>query len=122
MQRKVLYHSLSHNNDLMFNKDLRDNTSETNYLLRDLLKRKNYLFSASENHKLNQNDWIIFSEIISTYQGIKGKTRKLKRKFLKLPTRDLFRESKNNDNLILLLMEPVSVIPENYLLKFHKKI
>ena len=51
MQRKVLYHSLSHNNDLMFNKDLRDNTSETNYLLRDLLKRKNYLFSASEDHK-----------------------------------------------------------------------
>ena len=61
-----------------------------------------------------------FSEIISTYQGIKGKARKLKRKFLKLPTRDLFRESKNNDNLILLLMEPVSVILENYLLKFHK--
>ena len=26
MQRKVLYHSLSHNNDLMFNKNLRDNT------------------------------------------------------------------------------------------------
>ena len=38
MQRKVLYHSLSHNNDLMFNKDSRDNTSETNYLLKDLLK------------------------------------------------------------------------------------
>ena len=114
MQRKVLYHSLSHNNDLMFNKDSRDNTSETNYLLRDLLKRKNYLFSASEDHKVNQNDWIIFSEIISTYQGIKGKARKLKRKFLKLPTRDLFQESKNNDNLILLLMEPESVIPENF--------
>jgi len=120
MQRKVLYHSLSHNNDLMFNKDSRDNTSETNYLLRDLLKRKNYLFSASEDHKVNQIDWIIFSEIISTYQGIKGKARKLKRKFLKLPTRDLFQESKNHDNLILLLMEPESVIPENFFLKFHK--
>ena len=59
MQRKVLYHSLSHNNDFIFNKDLRDNTSETNYLLRDLLKRRNYLFSASEDHEINQIDWII---------------------------------------------------------------
>ena len=103
MKRKVLYHSLSHNNDLMFNKDSRDNTSETNYLLRELLKRRKYLFTASENHKLNKNDWLIFSEIISTYQGIKGKARRLKRKLLKLPTRDLFQESKSNDNLILLL-------------------
>ena len=95
MQRKVLYHSLSHNNDLMSNKDSRDNTSETNFLIRDFLKRNKYLFTVSEDHKVNQNEWIIFSEIISTYQGNKGKARKLKRKLLKLTTRDLFQESKN---------------------------
>ena len=40
MQRKVLYHSLSHKNHLLFNKDSRDNTSETNYLLRELVDPK----------------------------------------------------------------------------------
>ena len=56
MQRKVLYHSLSHNNDLLFNKDSRDNTSETDFLLTDLSKRSKYLFTTSENHKLKMID------------------------------------------------------------------
>ena len=56
MQRKILYHSLSHNNDLMFNKNSRDNTSDTNFLLRNTLKRSKYLFTAIENHKFNKID------------------------------------------------------------------
>ena len=78
--KNIYYHSLSHNNDLIFDNSVRDNINETNFVLKSIFKNYNYNFRALEDAVVSQNDWIIFSEIISTYQGNKGRLRKIKRK------------------------------------------
>ncbi|MGK0290393.1 MAG: hypothetical protein ACI86H_001851, partial [bacterium] len=122
--KKILIHSLSHDQGQLFDPNVRDSCNDPYIHLRKELEKRGYLLDTSDNHSLEDCEWVIFFEIISTYQGVKGKARQIKRKLQKKSSRNLYQEilsSGMQNKMALLLLEGKAVCPENWNLQWHSQ-
>ncbi|MBU3914983.1 hypothetical protein KKA14_05550 [bacterium] len=120
--KKVLLHTLSHGNGVCFDSSVRDACNEPYIRLREAYGKKGVLFDTADKNSLSDCKRIIFSEIPSTYLGIKGKARQIKRMVTRKPTRNIFKECIDlgmHNKMALILTEPPSVFPENWDIRLH---
>ncbi|MCP3924080.1 MAG: hypothetical protein GY714_15990 [Desulfobacterales bacterium] len=124
--KKILIHSLTGNNNQMFDPNERDGCNEPMIYLRDRLYKLGYSLKTADNEALDDCEWVIFFEEISvkTYSGLRGIARKLKSILQRKPLyRNLYAECVKagmEDKIALFLWEPPSVSPKNWNSEMHK--
>lgn len=125
--KKILIHSLSHQNGLMFNPDDRDNCMEPNIFLRDRLMELGYQLYTADDHSLENCEWVIFVDVpscLDPYRGFRGKKRYFKQRIWGKPKlRNLYQECIDagmNEKIALILQEGKAVCPINWGNTYHK--
>jgi alpha(1,3/1,4) fucosyltransferase len=124
--RTILIHSLTGENNQMFNPDERDGYNEPMIYLKKELYHLGYDLRTSDNNDLKNCEWVIFFDesSVKPYSGWRGVAKKLKAIFKGKPlVRDLYDECTKlgmMSKIALFLWEPPSVIVKNWDLENHK--
>ncbi|HHT9158246.1 MAG TPA: glycosyltransferase family 10 domain-containing protein [Candidatus Brocadiaceae bacterium] len=117
---------LSTSGNTLFDPDVRDNITDQFIYLRDRLHELGYELKTADNNPLDNCEWVLFIDqnSVKPYSGWRGLARKMKSRIKgKRLFRDLYNECIHagmQQRMALLLMEPPSVIPENWDSKFHE--
>ena len=124
--KTILIHSLSGNNDQLFDPNERDGYNDPVIYLRERLYQKGYLLKASDRNSLDDCEWVLFYEgtSVNPYKGWRGIASRLKSIVQGKPLfRNLYQEclSRGMENRIaLFLWEPPSVLSVNWNTNLHK--
>lgn len=124
--KTILIHSISGNNNRIFDPNERDGFNDPTIYLRDRLHQLGYEFKTADNNTLHDCEWVLFVDKISvkTYSGWRGLARKLRARLKGKPLlRDLYNEciqAGMQQRVALFLWEAPAVHPENWDSELHK--
>ena len=124
--KTILIHSLSGNNDQLFDPNERDGYNDPVIYLRERLYEKGYLLKASDHNALDDCEWVVFYDGISVkpYSGWRGLARRLRAGLQRKPLfRNLYDECVKagmQHRMALFLWEAPVVSPANWDPKLHK--
>ena len=121
----ILIHTVSGNNESLFDSSGRDYCNEPLIFLREFLYKKGYLLKSSYGENLNDCEWIFFYDETSVNLkfGWKGLASQIKSKVLgKTFSKNFYEECINKglkNRIVLFLWEPESVLPKNWNSELH---
>lgn len=124
--KTILIHSLTGNNNRIFDPNERDGYNDPMIYLRDRFYQLGYSLKTADNNALDDCEWVLFYDGISVkpYSGWRGVARRLKTSLQGRPfSRDLYAEcvaTGMKNRIALFLWEPPSVSPENWDPELHK--
>lgn len=124
--KTILIHSLTGNNNRMFDPNERDGYNDPAIHLRERLYKLGYDLKTADNNPLDDCEWVLFYEGISIkpYSGWRGLARRLRAGLQGKPlVRNLYDECVKagmEHRMVLFLWEPPSVSPENWDPELHK--
>jgi hypothetical protein len=124
--KTILIHSISGNNENLFNPNERDGYNDPLIYLRERLYQKGYLLKASNDAILDNCEWVFFYDepSVNPYKGWRGLASRLKSIILWKPlSRNLYQECINRgmkNRIVLFLWEPPSVLSLNWDKNLHK--
>lgn len=124
--KTILIHSLSGNNESLFNPHERDGYNDPLIYLREILHQKGYILKSSHGTDVKNCEWVFFYDEPSVfpYKGLIGFASQLKSKFLGRPRKkNLYQECIKcgmKSRIALFLWEPESVLPLNWDSNLHK--
>lgn len=120
MIKKILIHSISGNNESLFNPNERDGYNDPLIYLRQILQQKGYTLVSSNGTNLENCEWVFFYDepSVMPYKGLKGLASQLKSKILgRESVKNLYKECIKRgmkSRIALFLWEPESVLPLNW--------
>jgi hypothetical protein len=124
--RTILIHSLTGNNDRMFDSSERDGYNDPTIYLRERLDRLAYSLKTADENSLDGCEWVLFYDApsVATYSGWRGLARKLKSRLQgRRLIRNLYDEcmcAGMEQRMALFLWEAPAVTPENWNPELHK--
>ena len=124
--KTILIHSLTGNNNRMFDPNERDGYNDPVIYLRDRFYQLGYSLKTSDNNALDDCEWVLFYDGISVkpYSGWRGLARRVRAGLQGKPrVRNLYDECVKagmQNRVALFLWEPPSVSPENWDPELHK--
>ncbi len=124
--KTILIHSLSGNNDQLFDPNERDGYNDPVIYLRERLYKKGYLLKTSDHNSLDDCEWVLFYEgtSVNPYNGWRGIASRLKSIVQGKPLlRNLYQECLDagmENRMALFLWEPPSVLSVNWNPNLHK--
>lgn len=124
--RKILLHSWNLSNNKIFDPNERDGYKDPYIFLRERLLSLGYRLETSNDHTLEDTDWVLFWDSLSVmpYCGLRGKVRRLKGRLTgKQPLRDLYGECLRagmEQRIALFLWEAPAVSQANWDPSLHE--
>lgn len=124
--KTILIHSLTGNNNQIFNPNERDGYNDPLIYLKDRLLELGYDLKTADNHLLENCEWVLFYEgnSVKPYMGWRGVARWTFARLRRQPlTRNLYAEcieAGMKDKVALFLWEAPAVIPGNWSPKLHR--
>ncbi len=124
--KTILIHTISGNNDSLFNPNERDGYNDPHIYLREKLREMGYELKSSNGANLENCEWVFFYDepSVNPYKGWIGFASQIKSKILGRPrTKNLYQEcikSGKQSKIALFLWEPESVLPLNWDSNLHK--
>lgn len=124
--RTILIHSLTGNNNSMFDPNERDGYNDPAIYLRERLYQLGYSLKTADDNLLVDCDWVFFYEAnsVKTYSGWRGLARKLKSRLQgRVSVRNLYNEcmcAEMEQRMALFLWEAPAVSRANWNPELHK--
>ena len=124
--KTILIHSITGNNNRMFDPNERDGCNDPAIYLKERLYQLGYDLKTSDNNSLKDCEWVFFNEAVSvnTYAGWYGLARKIKARIKRRPlVRNLYEECIHagmEKRMALFLWEAPAVCKENWNPELHK--
>ena len=124
--KTILIHSISGNDETLFNPNERDGYNDPLIYLREKLDEIGYVLKSSNGSNLENCEWVFFYDepSVNPYKGWIGFASQIKSKILgRQRTKNLYKEcikSGMKSRIVLFLWEAESIIPLNWDPNLHK--
>ncbi|MDD5570025.1 MAG: glycosyltransferase family 10 [Bacteroidales bacterium] len=125
MSKSILYIYAGGVEEVLLNKNARDNCSEPYINFKNSIENAGYTFEFSKSKELDEYEWIIFLDIssIGRTEPYRICARRIKNLFSGKPFINIYEEAikkKLQHKLVLIITEPPTINADNYNTKLHK--